>query len=343
MIVIERAHVEAVRSAASPAGLHESLRGALRLEHATIPLYLTASFSIERRTDGTNDRVRSVLRSVVREEMLHFAIVANLINATGGDPMIDDGSVVPRFPGPLPMGVGDGLQVALGPATKAQIETFATIEEPDDPLAAGAGADTTTIGDLYRTVVERIRELGDPAFGRPRAPQVVSPWFPSDQLFAITDVESAARALEVVVEQGEGTLTSPFEAVGATGLAHYYQFRGIVEGHELVPDPAAPEGFSYSGAELALDETAVFPLVDEPSLERWTDRPEHLALATDFCRSYRRVMRGLQRAFSGEPQRLDTAIGAMFELRTAAMAMIEVADPDEPTKRMAPSWEYVPI
>ena len=47
------------------------------------------------------------------EEMLHFTIVANVLNALGGRPLIDDKAAVPIYPAILPMGVAGGEPVAL--------------------------------------------------------------------------------------------------------------------------------------------------------------------------------------------------------------------------------------
>ena len=66
--------------------LRDALQHALMLEHATIPAYLCALYSIE---DGTNVEAAEIIRSVVMEEMLHMVLVANVLNAVGGEPSVD--------------------------------------------------------------------------------------------------------------------------------------------------------------------------------------------------------------------------------------------------------------
>ena len=61
--------------------LHEYLYAALQLEHATIPPYLTALYSLH---PGTNSDAAHVIRVVAVEEMLHLTLAANLLNAVGG-------------------------------------------------------------------------------------------------------------------------------------------------------------------------------------------------------------------------------------------------------------------
>jgi hypothetical protein len=70
-------------------------------------------------------------------------------------------------------------------------------------------------------MIDRITTLGNAIFTGPPDRQVVNEqWFPPDQLFAISDVETATRALQIITQQGEGTRTSPLDLEG--GLAHYY-------------------------------------------------------------------------------------------------------------------------
>ena len=55
----------------------------MELEHATIPPYLTALYSIHPTPTPTPPHI---LRVVAVEEMLHLTLVANVLNAVGGSP-----------------------------------------------------------------------------------------------------------------------------------------------------------------------------------------------------------------------------------------------------------------
>ncbi len=340
MITIARSAVEAVRTADRPADIHLSLQDALRLEHATIPLYLTAYFSLH--DVPRNTAVAEAVRAVVVEEMLHFTIVANVLNALGGRPLIDDPDMVPDYPDALPAPVGAGLEVSAQRMSRAQAAVFMTIEEPEDPVGLPPGdPTTTTIGEFYRTLVDKIDGWSDAAFRAPRVPQVLSPWYPPDQLFAVDGVASAVRALEIVVEQGEGTMTQPTGTAGGAELAHYYRFGEIVHGRGFVPDPDAPEGFSYTGEPVEFDEAAVFPLFPDAELARYAPQPAAHRLAVRFCTAYRRLLTCLQKAFDGTPDALGDAFGLMYELRIAARAMMEVPDPDRAGFCLSPTWQYL--
>src|ERR1700759_1622945 len=89
-------------------GLKSALQNAIELEHATIPPYLYALYSIRQ---DTNAEIAALIKSVVVQEMLHMAIDCNVLNAIGGHPRIDDPRFVPKYPGHLPGGVENSLIV----------------------------------------------------------------------------------------------------------------------------------------------------------------------------------------------------------------------------------------
>lgn len=337
MIEIERSYVEAVRAAGAPRDLHASLQAAIVLELATIPPYLTAYFSLKQ---GQNTDVAELVRSVVIEEMLHLTIAANVLNAIGGRPAIDSADTVLDYPSGLPMGVASGLVVHIGPLSMSQCETFMAVEQPEDPIADRRG--TTTIGDFYAAIIDKIEEFGPPAFATPSAPQVTAPWFPSSQLFAVTDVASAVRALRLVVEQGEGTASSPGDGDGDGELAHYYRFAEIRNGRRLVVDPGAEEGYSYTGDPVVLDPSGVLPMTTDPEMAFYPPGTAAGLLAAQFNRTYRHLLVSLQDAFCGRPSALDAAMGIMYELRLVTIAMARTPDPrpGHAAQCVTPCWEY---
>src|SRR5437867_3400135 len=109
--------------------LREHLQVAIELEHATIPPYLCALYSIP---DGENQQAARILRSVVLEEMLHLTLAANVLNAIGGRPIIDRPGFVPHYPMKLPHSEGD-FSVGLERFSRPALETFLKIERPAPP------------------------------------------------------------------------------------------------------------------------------------------------------------------------------------------------------------------
>ena len=91
------------------------------MEHSTIPLYLTALFSMG---NGT-DEAAGVIHSVVVEEMLHMTTACNCLNAIGGAPMIDSPSFIPSFPMRLPL---TNVSVGIAPFSRSLMQKFMLVE-----------------------------------------------------------------------------------------------------------------------------------------------------------------------------------------------------------------------
>src|SRR3954452_23643124 len=100
--------------------LHHYLTVAMQLEHATIPPYLTALYTIK---PGTNGDASMVIREVVVEEMLHLTLAANVLNAVGGQPDLTAPGFVPTYPARLPDGETD-FEVSLRPFSQEALRTF---------------------------------------------------------------------------------------------------------------------------------------------------------------------------------------------------------------------------
>ncbi|MFI6796131.1 ferritin-like domain-containing protein [Streptosporangium canum] len=79
--------------------LREHLQWAVELEHATLPPYLCALYSLD---PERNPEATAVVSSVFAEEMLHLTLAANLLNAVGGRPRLDMPRMLPPHPRPFP-------------------------------------------------------------------------------------------------------------------------------------------------------------------------------------------------------------------------------------------------
>ncbi|MFD0854275.1 ferritin-like domain-containing protein, partial [Actinomadura adrarensis] len=83
--------------------LREHLQWAIEIEHATLPPYLCALYSLD---PDRNAEAVQVVAGVFIEEMLHLALAANLLNAVGGIPRLDMPSMLPAHPRRLPHSSG---------------------------------------------------------------------------------------------------------------------------------------------------------------------------------------------------------------------------------------------
>jgi Ferritin-like len=341
MIKIDRSIVAGVRSAAKPGDLHKYLQSAIKLEHSTIPPYLTAMFSLK---PGANDAIGRLIRSIVIEEMLHLSIVSNILIAIGGHPAINTADFVPRYPSPLPMSIGgSSFTVGIAAFSLPLVEkVFMTIEEPEHPipiekLEALAAAEQTysTIGEFYAAVKQKLAELGDAIFTVRPERQMLT-WFPSDEIFPIVDVASASAGIDIIVDQGEGTSTEPFERPGDP--AHYYKFGEILNGREIVKTPT---GYAYGGKPVPFDPAGVYPIKSDCKIADFPSESLVGERIRQFAYSYSSLLNTLHSAFNGEPGKIDVALGLMYELRVTSERLMTTPLPGSKTATVGPSFEYV--
>jgi hypothetical protein len=344
MLQIDPTRVQAIVAAEQSEDLYGPLQGAIELEHATIPIYLTSFLSIKK---GLMTDIAAILRSVFMEEMLHMCIACNVLNAIGGAPVINKPGFVPTYPGPLPMNIGD-LKVHLAPLSMEQLELFMKIEEPEVPLKfpvktalLSLSVSYATIGQFYQALIEKIQEFGDDIFkkGDPARQVVGEQWFPASELFAIQNAAQATQALQLIVEQGEGTHKSP---LSGGELAHYYRFAEIFHQKQLVADATVPQGFSYSGSTIKLDSSGVWNLVIDSKASQYPAGSRARTLVDQFNSSYSNLLNALQDTFNGSPKSLDRAIGLMFELNTVGGQVVETTD-SATGKQAAPSYEFAAV
>jgi hypothetical protein len=111
---------------ASIEDLREHLQWAIELEHATLPPYLVALYSID--AERNPDAVQ-VVGSVFAEEMIHLALAANLLNAVGGQPRLDTPAILPGHPRTMPHG-DRSLELSLVPFGPEALEMFLRLEQP---------------------------------------------------------------------------------------------------------------------------------------------------------------------------------------------------------------------
>jgi len=353
MLLIEKQLIEKARAAHSKAEVIELLDGAVALELSTLPPYLTGVFSL---APGGNDEVRTLVLSVVLEEMLHMSLAANTAIAIGGNPKILASGLALRYPGPLPMCVDEDLTVTIGSLTIAQVEdVFMAIERPDttatlpgEPpavpqrLQARKDQGYGSIGEFYAAIIaalERMVAGGHDPFTHPRLERQLdlSRWFPRSvpghPSGKVDNLASARAALETIVRQGEGAQigADPIDPYGGReSFAHYFKFGEIAFGQRLVRDASAPSGWSYTGASVPYDASKVYGF---PANAKVSDYPAGSAAritAEAFYDTYVRLLRSLDATFNGEPATFDAALGVMFELKLVAQQVVQhPADPGQ--------------
>ena len=319
MILLQAADTDSIE------GVRTSLQRAVQLEFATLPPYLYAWY-----TAGDNGPATSRIKAIIHEEMIHMMLACNILNSLGRVPDITGN--VPTYPHTLPYSIGshDGREfcVNLLAFSGAAIDQALTIEQPEDPLHIEdqpaldlAEQQTTyqTIGQFYGAVQQALPD--DPAFtGRN---QIDDSTAFAGELFAVTSRSEAVRAIDHIVSQGEGTEQgtedSPLDFEGE--VSHYYRFEEIRRNQVLVKDPKVAVGYSWGGP-LGVDFARAVRAIDDPAPKDFSGNPQALELQDDCDRRFTEMVTELQRAVSGEPDRLGNAVRNMFELTQAAHAAI---------------------
>lgn len=348
-----------LRDITSVTELHNYLHTAVQLEHATIPPYLTALYSIHPNTNGDAFRI---IRAVVVEEMLHLTLAANVLNAVGGSPDLTGPGFVPPYPTRLPDGETD-FEVGLQRFSREAIEAFMTIERPArttddvDRLAqrdrherlllpkvtsdSGEERHFYSIGEFYQAIIDGLTRLeegahGDTLFGRGMTNQVGPEYYYSGGggLIAVTDLDSAMKALELVAEQGEGHSGRLFDDDGE--IAHYYRYQQLVLGRYYNPDDGAG---NPTGVTLDVDWDSVYPIRTNVCLDDLEADPGLHAAAKTFNDRYAQFLRLLTDSFNGRPDLLISGVGEMFRLRDLATQLIRSPLPDGSGENAAPTFE----
>jgi hypothetical protein len=220
--------------------LRRLLRRAILVEHTTIPPYLSALYSLE---EGTNAESVQIIRSVLVEEMLHMILSANVLNAIGGEPSVNDPRFIPSYPSNLlsllntrtvmtdatlddllkidavsarktfTRGPQDSIEVGITKFSPETIDVFLEIESPVP--VGGEGSGNPTIGSFYKIIIDGLEELeaeaqadGKSIFDKDDERQrQVGPehyYGSGGQVTVVNNLQTARKALQEIVFQGEG-------------------------------------------------------------------------------------------------------------------------------------------
>ena len=343
-----------------------TLGKAAELEHLVMLQYLFAAFSLKQResegltpeTVAAVGRWRSTLLEISAQEMLHLALVQNLLTAVGAGPRL----ARPNFPMPA-YAYPAGVRIELIPFGEAALRHFAFLERPDGMDVADAEGfeaiaqavalphdeedeivphlqEFDTIGELYRSIAAGLEHLvgrlgPERLFvGQPNA-QATEEHFRWPELVAVTDLASAHRAIDTIVEQGEG-------ARGEWRDAHFGRLLGILD--DLLAfkeaDPSFEPARSVLAANVRPQPTGVaVPLITDPGTTRCMDL---------LNVSYEVLLQLLSRYFAHTdetPEQLqvlaDVAVGLMFGVIKPLGAVVTTLPigPEHPGVNAGPGFE----
>ena len=344
--------------------LYYMLCEAAELEHGIMCQYLYAAFSLKQsEAEGLSpeeakavQRWRKRISHVATQEMLHLSLVQNLLAAIGGAPHLSR----PNFPHPASH-YPAGVHLALLPFGEAALQHFMFLERPEgmdindaEGMAAFGRAtpamqpgeivprsqDFKTVGHLYRSIEAGFAHLADKFgerrlfVGPPRA-QATQQYFGWPELVAVTDTASAQKAIDEILEQGEGPR-------GNWRDAHFGQFVEILDEYtqlrEANPafDPVRP--VVTVNVRPSERDTGV-PLVTDPLTRQVMDL---------FNVSYEALLLMLQRFFAHTEETdaqlkalADATVNLMFQAIKPLGDLVTTlpAGPDYPARTAGPSFE----
>ena len=275
-----------------------TLGKAAALEQLVMCQYLYAAFSLKDRDDegltsqqlDATRRWRRELMHIAEQEMLHLALVQNLLTAVGAGSAFER----PNFPLP-PHAYPAGIRMELLPFEEKSLRHFIYLERPEgldmadqDALAAVDKAvplpraeedeisprlqDFATIGELYRAIelgFDRLAaKLGeDRLFLGPGSAQAAVGHFPLPNLAPVVDLASAHAAIDTIVEQGEG-------ARGEWREAHFGRLITVLDEYLDLRD--ADPSFEAARPVLAAhvrerEDGIAVPLITDPFANRSVD------------------------------------------------------------------------
>jgi CDGSH-type Zn-finger protein/truncated hemoglobin YjbI len=337
---------------------------AAELEHGIMCQYLYAAFSLKQAEDeglspeeaAAVQRWRKRISHIATQEMLHMSLVQNLLSAIGGAPHLSR----PNFPHPATH-YPAGVHLALLPFGQEALRHFMFLERPEgmalhDALGVAAfgraapamgqgdivprAQDFATVGHLYRSIEAGIVHLAGKFgerwlfVGPPRA-QATQRYFGWPELVAVTDVASALRAIDAILDQGEGPR-------GDWRNAHFGQFVEILDEFEQLRE-----------ANRAFDPVRPVTVVNVRPSERDTGVP----LATDrltsrvmdvFNVAYEILLTIVQRFFAHTEETdaqlkalADASVNLMFGVVKPLGDLVTTlpAGPEYPGQTAGPSFE----
>jgi hypothetical protein len=341
------------------------LAEAAEVEHLIMCQYLYASFSLKTEPDdgltaeqaAAVARWRKLLTGIAIEEMLHLALVFNVMTAIGAAPTLSRPNF-PRSSEDLP----GAIQFRLLPFGTDSLTHFLYLERPEgmertdaagfvpaapprDPIESGEvitrAQEFGTVGHLYRGIEQGLAELSErigerAVFVGPLRAQATPELFRWPQLVAVHDLKSATSAINEIIEQGEG-------ARGDWRPAHYGRFLGIWEEYQNLKaadpqfEPAHPVIPAFTRQPYDIDTPQ--PLLTDPLTRR---------VAEVFNLGYETLLQVLNRFFTHTDEtdeQLQTLVGAAFGLMAGVLGPLGraltrlPAGPDHLGRTAGPTFE----
>ena len=259
------------------------LQHSVDLELWTLPLYLTALYSIKGLKDLNSRNYSStakLIASVATQEMLHLEIACNLCNAMGYSPVFSK----PVYENGIPFLKPDAAHlpddiknfvVQTGSLNENTLKLFCAIELPEPKTHRAWNDDETfdSIGHLYESIYIAINLHWEKCFvgeANNKCQNSNFNFVHQQQGLGlsqtINSIEEAHAAIEAIIEQGEGAndafVKPDYRPLSSTKenafdlssyeseLSHYQKFRLLLHHKQHLPQVYDENNLQDAAAEL---------------------------------------------------------------------------------------------
>ena len=354
---------------------------AAEVEHAACCIYLYAAFTLRAEPgEGLTAAQLPVvagwkraINEIALQEMIHLALVNNLLAALGGAPRLGRHNLPQRSP------YAPEIRLTLAPFNEQTLRRFLYIERPEGmdissiageldhdrpappvptrPLVLPAPQAFSSIGQLYRGIEWGLRGLVDRYgeervfVGSPNA-QASTRYFHvperMPELIPVTGLASAVQAIQTIVEEGEGCR-------GGWQGAHFGRFLEILEAYRAMQaadpsfSPARPSvtnPYVRVPRDLLALATASGPAApDDPRGVHLIQDPTTAAVSDLFNACYAAMLQLLYRCFQ-HTEETDEELEMLGQ--TSVLMMLQVIRPlgelltRLPVGPRAPGWTAGP-
>ena len=343
--------------------LHDLLQKALMLELSTIPAYATACYSIQEQGQYNrsspqiaNAEPIEVLRQVMVEVMLHMVQVANVINAIGCQPRVNDPAQVPRYPHKL--FEYSPFKLRLRRFIPDQVKDFREVERAPVSLKHALKGEYQTIAGFYSYIIKKMRDACE-AYGVHKIfvgdikNQITGDDYygAGGEVVVVHNLKTALESIKEIMSEGEGaelgTYANDKDRIPAPAgdvrwdVAHYFKFDGILKSRYYQPDDRL--GGPPTGDDMIVDWSVVWPMKDDPKSSDYANMPEIKALSDQFNDTYSELLDALNEAFNGNKHILARLTPVMYRLKEDAQRLMRVPlEGSKSGETAGPTWEYRP-
>jgi hypothetical protein len=270
--------------------------------------------------------VKKFIHSIVQEEMLHMAMACNMLNAIGGKPLLNDPIMLAQFPCPLPghSKTNNAFTVCLSKCCPDALETFLKIEMPEEVIGHKEHHDGwCTIGEFYDEIKILIEDKllvdSDFVYGK----QVGNKYNPAQgTLYEVHSREDALKALEEIIDQGEGHSGKMYNKDHQ--LTHFWKFQAI---YDLMDN------------EIWDFQSEVYNMASNPDEKFFPD--EAKKINEQFCVTWTLLLNELNAAFNRDIPELDKSIELMFQLTKPAIALMQIPLSGK-EGNAGPTFQFIP-